>query len=215
MQTNQTTESIPRRRALATRQRGMYPKQRGVSEKPRKNAALPTYLTKPEVDVLLGRAPHASARLLMLTQWRAGLRVAEALNLEPRDVDGDDATIRVRGGKGGRDRIVPCHSELAAAFRMFLDYTPMRRDDKFWSVSPRTALRWVKQAYADGVASGALRAGANVGTHTLRHSYARHLLLHGVTLNYLQRWMGHRRMETTLLYLELLPDPTGSMAGIP
>ena len=62
---------------------------------------------------------------------------------------------------------------------------------------------------------GAIAAGRRVGTHTLRHSYARYLLMHGVPINYLSRWLGHSSIQTTLIYLELVPDPTGNLAAVP
>ena len=57
--------------------------------------------------------------------------------------------------------------------------------------------------------------GRHISNHTLRHSYARHLLVHGIPINYLSRWLGHSSIQTTLIYLELVPDPTGSLATVP
>ena len=62
---------------------------------------------------------------------------------------------------------------------------------------------------------GAIAPGKQVSTHTLRHSYARHLLMNGIPINYLSRWLGHSSIQTTLIYLELVPDPTGSLASVP
>ena len=62
---------------------------------------------------------------------------------------------------------------------------------------------------------GAIAPGKQVSTHTLRHSYARHLLMNGIRINYLSRWLGHSSIQTTLIYLELVPDPTGSLAMVP
>ena len=63
---------------------------------------------------------------------------------------------------------------------------------------------------------GAIAPGKRIGTHTLRHSYARHLLMNGISVNYLSRWLGHSSIQTTLIaYLELVPDPTGSLAMAP
>ena len=53
--------------------------------------------------------------------------------------------------------------------------------------------------------------GRKIGTHTLRHSYARHLLMNNIQINYLSRWLGHSLIQTTLIYLELVPDPSGSL----
>ena len=62
---------------------------------------------------------------------------------------------------------------------------------------------------------GAIGPGKRVGTHTLRHSYARHMLMNGIPINYLSRWLGHSSTQTTLIYLELVPDPTGNLALVP
>ena len=63
--------------------------------------------------------------------------------------------------------------------------------------------------------SGAIVPGRKIGTHTLRHSYARHLLMNGIQINYLSRWLGHSSIQTTLIYLELVPDPSGSLDRVP
>ena len=80
---------------------------------------------------------------------------------------------------------------------------------------PTTAWRWVKTAVKRTEELGTIAPGKRVGTHTLRHSYARHLLLNGIPINYLSSWLGHSSIQTTLIYLELVPDPTGSLALVP
>ena len=85
---------------------------------------------------------------------------------------------------------------------------------------------WLIEVSRNGLAVGAAggrRAteaghppqGRSVGTHTLRHSYTRHMLLNGIPLNYLSRWLGHGRIQTTLVYLDLAPDPSGNLASVP
>ena len=162
-------------------------------------------------------APHGACRLLMLIQWRAGLRVSEALALEARDLqlDTDRPTLRVRRGKSQRTRIVPVHPELAAALRLRLDYGKPTQDARLIGVLRCQAARWVAAAVERAVEAGVLAPGRHVTSHTFRHSYARHLLGNGIPLNVLSRWLGHRSIDTTLRYLALLPDPTGSMAGVP
>ena len=78
-----------------------------------------------------------------------------------------------------------------------------------------TAWRWVKTAVRSAEELGAISPGKQVSTHTLRHSYARHLLMNGIPINYLSRWLGHSSIQTTLIYPELVPDPTGSLALVP
>ena len=82
-----------------------------------KGRTLPEYLDKPEVDALIQAASHPQAVLLMLMQWRAGLRVSEALAVEVADLklESERPTLTVRQAKGGRTREVPVHDELSSA----------------------------------------------------------------------------------------------------
>ena len=63
--------------------------------------------------------------------------------------------------------------------------------------------------------AGAIPTGRRISSHTLRHSYARHLLVNRIPINYLSRWLGHSSIQTTLIYLVLVPDPTGSLGAVP
>ena len=82
-------------------------------------------------------------------------------------------------------------------------------------VSRVTVWRWVQQAVLRASEAGQNPQGRVVGTHTLRHSYERHMLLNGIPLNYLSRWLDHGRIQTTLVYLELAPDPAWSLTSVP
>ena len=86
---------------------------------PKREKRIPEYLEADEINAIIRAAPSPKAKLLMLQQWRAGLRVSEALDLEVRDLSLDAAspTLRVRSGKGGKTRLVPVHPELHAALR--------------------------------------------------------------------------------------------------
>ena len=83
-----------------------------------------------------------------------------------------------------------------------------------WSSSERSSA-WRSASAQLATQRGQLPPGRHVGTHTLRRSYARHLPMNGVPLNYLSRWLGHSDIKTTLIYLELMQDPTGSFTGAP
>ena len=209
--TTETSTAISRRR----RPRGRYPKtQDGATPKPQKR--IPEYLEADEVNAIIRAAPNPKAKLLMLEQWRAGLRVSEALDLEVRDLslDTPSPTIRVRSGKGGKSRLVPVHPELHGALSSALAYGSISQG-RIVEAHPATAWRWVQAAVRRAEELGAIAPGKRVGTHTLRHSYARHLLMNGIPINYLSRWLGHSSIQTTLIYLELVPDPTGSLAMVP
>ena len=204
-----TTTAIARRR----RPRGQHPKRTDEERRPK---PLPQYLEAHEVSAIIRAADDPRARLLMTEQWRAGLRVSEALALEVADLslDADQPTIRVRQGKGRKSRIVPVHPELGAAFQVALAYGNVS-EGRIIDAHRSTAWRWVQKAHARAEQLGAIPSGREVGTHTFRHSYARHLLMNGIPINYLSRWLGHSSIQTTLIYLELVPDPSGSLASVP
>jgi len=178
--------------------------------------SLPEYLEPSEIESLIQLAPHAQARLIMLVQWRAGLRISEALALEVADLDldGDNPALKVRAGKGGKSRLVPVHPELVVALRTRLDYGNIKRGPLFNS-SRSTAWRWLKRALDRAVELNQVPPGRRVATHTLRHSAARHWLASGVPINHVSRWLGHSSLQTTLIYLEILPDPSGHMERVP
>lgn len=153
----------------------------------------------------------------MLLQWRAGLRVSEALAVERRDLslNVERPTRRVRRGQGYRARVVPVHPELDRALAMYCDMLPRGYGGPLVDGSRQGAWHWVKQAAAGCQGTGQLAPGRQVKTHTLRHSYTRHLLLSGIPINYLSCWLGHANLAATLIYLDLLPDPTGSLSAVP
>lgn len=177
---------------------------------------LPEYLEKTEIEALLRAAPHPKAALLQLLQWRAGLRISEALALEPQDLtlDGERPTLKIRHGKGNKPRLVPVHPELGAALRTALAYSGVKKGPII-GVSRATGWRWVQASLKRAQELGAIPQGKKFGTHALRHSAARHWLSSGVPINVVSRWLGHARLQTTLIYLEILPDPLGDMARVP
>ena len=209
---NQQTTAVDRYR----RPRGQHPRpRRDIDEKTVEQ--LPEYLESHEIDALLRAASNPRARLLFLIEWRAGLRISEALAVETHDLslDTDRPTIRVRRGKGSRARIVPMHAELHAALTSALQFGNVGQDDRLVRASRSTADRWIKAAAARAEELGAIPPGRQISNQTLRHSYARHLLVNGIPINYLSRWLGHSSIQTTLVYLELVPDPTGSLSAVP
>ena len=205
------TTAISRQR----RPRGCYPKtQDGAA--PKRERRIPEYLEADEMNAIIRAAPSPKAKLLMLQQWRAGLRVSEALELEVRDLslDTDSPTLRVRSGKGGKTRLVPVHPELHGALISALAYGDITQG-RIIEAHNTTAWRWVKTAVRRAEELAAIAPGKRISTHTLRHSYARHLLMNGIPINYLSRWLGHSSIQTILIYLVLVPDPTGTLAMVP
>ena len=216
-----TTEALPAASEAAPatrtrRPRGQYPKKAEQSAVAVEKK-LPEYIDAHEVNALLRAAPNPRARLLMMIEWRAGLRVSEALALEVGDLslDVEPPTIRVRQGKGRKAHIVPVHPELHSTLTSALQFGNIGQEDKIVRASRSTADRWIRQAQARAQKDGAIAAGRRISNHTLRHSYARHLLMNGIPINFLSRWLGHSSIQTTLIYLELVPDLSGSLVAVP
>ncbi len=211
--------------------RAATPQQDALAKR-RTGGDLPEYLEVPEISGLLQSAPHAQARLLILLQWRAGLRVSEALQVQDLRLDDDNPVLQVRRGKGKKPRSVPVHPELRAALQSAMAYGRLVRRgpvigrgertrpwrgsaDELHGPHRSTAWRWVQEALERAVQLGRIPGGRRVGTHTLRHSAARHWLASGIPINVVQRWLGHALLATTLIYLEILPDPLGDMNRVP
>jgi len=196
----------------------MYPKRTDAQHLPEKKSgkSLPEFLTKDEIDTLIRLASPPEAALLMLAGFRAGLRVSETLDLEVGDINLEDEypTLRVRLGKGRKARIVPLHAELQNALTNFIRYRPGRAS-KLFTITRFTALRWVKDALERAEQLEAIPRGRKVGTHTFRHSAARHWLVSGVPINVVQRWLGHSSLSSTLVYLQLVGDVQGFMERVP
>lgn len=215
--TAETLPAIPESTPATRRRRPRGRYQRRADGDPLKKARpIPEYLEAEEVNAIIRAAPNPKAKLPMLEQWRAGFRVSEALDLEVGDLSFNtpNPTIRVRSGKGDKSRLVPVHPELHGALSSALAYGNISQG-RIVEAHPATAWRWVQAAVRRAEELGAFAPGKRVGTHTLRHSYARHLLMNGIPINYLSRWLGHSSIQTTLIYLELVPDPTGSLASVP
>jgi len=185
-------------------------------------AKLPHYLEPKEIEILIDYAADQSrmAANFMLTMWRAGLRVSEAINLEARDLrfKTDRPQLHIRNAKGHKERYVPAHPELRRTLTEHCQYTKRRGKAPLFIVersgqkaSRQTGYEWVARALVKAIRDRALPIGTVVSPHTFRHSAARHWLAQGVQINTVQLWLGHSNLDTTLIYLSLVPDATGVM----
>jgi len=168
---------------------------------------LPTVLSADELRRLFEVvAHHPRHQALLMTLYGAGLRISEALQLKPADIDSQRMLIHVRGGKGNKDRMVKLSAQLLAALRESWRARPAS-DPGIW-LFPQVG--HLDRAMESGtaqriVARAARRAGMakRVTPHTLRHSYATHLLDAGVDLRTIQLLLGHTNLKTTSLYMHV------------
>jgi len=162
--------------------------------------SLPVVLSRGEVAALFAATESPMYRTLFMAMYGAGLRVGEACRLKTRDVDAKRNVIHVRDGKMRKDRYVMLSSRLLASLRGYWRearpkgpyFFPGKTGDGHISresagIMFRKALVWA------GITKPA-------STHSLRHSFATHLLEDGTELVVIQALLGHRRLETTALY---------------
>ena len=168
---------------------------------------LPTVLSAEELRRLFDVvARHPRHKALLMTLYGAGLRVSEALGLKPADVDGRRMLIHVRGGKGNKDRMVKLSPRLLAALRESWRGRPANDPGVWLFPQVKNPDRPMESATAERIVSrAARRAGITrrVTPHTLRHSYATHLLDAGVDLRTIQLLLGHTSLKTTSLYVHV------------
>jgi len=175
--------------------------------RPKKQHRLPRVYSEEEIQRLLqGEFPNPRHRVLLLTIYAAGLRVSEACHLKVHDIDSQRMTLRVEQGKGAKDRYVPLSSRLLTELRT---YWKLYRPPDWLFTQARDLHQPISVAHAQKIYYDAVaRAGLTLkgGIHTLRHSYATHLLESGVDLPTLQRLLGHASIQSTAIYLHLRQD---------
>lgn len=164
----------------------------------RKNYILPIVLSAEEVLAILSNIENIKHRCIIGLIYSSGLRISEALNLKIADIDSKRMMIRVNQGKGKKDRYVALSDKILILLRNYVkEYKPHeylfygQGNEQYSAVSIRNILRVACQ-----------KAGIRkrVTPHTLRHSYATHLLENGVDLRYVQELLGHSKPETTMIY---------------
>jgi integrase/recombinase XerD len=170
-------------------------------ERPRKEKFLPEVLSEQETKKIIESITNLKHKCLIMTCYSGGLRISEALNLKPSDIDSQRMLIRIRGGKGKKDRITLLSAKLLVLLReYFKEYKPKEFlfEGQFGGqYSDRSAEQVLKLA--------ARRAGIKkkVTLHTLRHSFATHLLENGTDLRYIQSLLGHSSPKTTQIYTHI------------
>jgi integrase/recombinase XerD len=168
----------------------------------KRSGRLPEPLSRSEVARLIEAARNAKHRVLLMTCYAAGLRVGELVRLQPGDIHAERMLIRVREGKGHKDRFTLLSPRLLAELRAYWRAARPRT----WLFEGRGRSGPLPVGTAQKVYYLAKqRAGVTHGhgIHSLRHSFATHLLEAGVDLPTIQRLLGHTSLTTTAKYLHV------------
>ncbi len=182
---------------------------------PRERRAAPEALTRDEVSALLGSVQGDTPlalrdRVMLELLYASGLRVSELVDLELRNLDLEERLLLVRG-KGDKERLVPFGAAALSAIRAWLlDGRPALMRDRAEShlILNHRGGRMSRQSVHAVVQAAGQRAGLahEVGPHTLRHTFATHLLAGGCDLRVLQEMLGHASVATTQIYTHVSAD---------
>ena len=175
-----------------------HPRTHYKLSRPKKAMTLPKVLTQDEVNSILEAAGNVKHRAILSVIYSGGLRISECINLQLTDIDSSAMRIWVRNAKGKKDRITLLSPRILKLLRnYYLIYRPKKwlfegPDHKQYSASSiRSIFKRAKRK---------ARVGAPATVHTLRHSFATHLLENGTNLRYIQQLLGHNSSKTTEIY---------------
>lgn len=169
---------------------------------PKKPQTLPIVLSPDEVLLLLSCVPGHKPRTILTVCYAAGLRISEAIALQPTDIDSQRMTIRVDQGKGHKDRYVMLSEKLLELLRAW--YRCAR--PKPWLFPGAIPGRHITRegvGYSCQLAHQRSGLSKPVSPHSLRHAFAVHLLESGTDLRTIQLLLGHRSLATTARYLRI------------
>ncbi len=169
---------------------------------PRQEKKLPVVLSVEEVRRLLAAVANLKYRTVLMTMYAAGLRISEALHLILADIDSSRGVLRVNQGKGKKDRYVSLSPSLLTALR---DYWKQYRPQHWLFPGSSSTEPLDVSAVQHACQRARKEAGIAkpVRPHSLRHSFATHLLENGTDLRTIQVLLGHRGLNTTARYLHI------------
>ena len=167
-------------------------------DRPRKKQKLPTVLSVQEIKQMIESTTNSKHRCILELLYSSGLRRGELLALEPKDIDSDRMLIHVRNSKGGKDRYTVLGQSTCERLRAYYkEYRPEKylfEGERMQQYSASSVVAIVREA--------ARKTGISkkVTPHTLRHSFATHLLEQGVDIRHIQTLLGHSSTRTTEIY---------------
>lgn len=172
----------------------------------KKDAKLPCIFNKSELRRLFVTPALLKHRVLLMLIYSAGLRSSEVINLKISDIDFERRSIHIRRSKYNKDRLVPLSEYMAHGLKQYLalerPLTWLFNGKTLGSPYSAKAISWVMRE-----AVKAAGIDKNVTVHTLRHSYATHLIEDGLNIVTVKDLLGHSKIETTMIYLHIAQCP--------
>ena len=180
--------------------------------RPRKDKKLPVVLSKEEVAKILSSIENIKHKAILMIAYSSGLRVSEVVKLKPEDIDSKRMLIHIKGSKGRKDRYTLLSETVLETLRVYWrKYRPQK-----WLFEGAREGRYLSTRTADKIFVNACeKAGIKkeVSFHTLRHSFATHLLEGGTDLRYIQELLGHTHSKTTEIYTHVSTKSLGKIVS--
>jgi integrase/recombinase XerD len=171
--------------------------------------SLPTVLSEQEVAAILGQLENIKHKSILSLIYSAGLRISESIHLELRDIDRSRGLLTIRQSKGKKDRYVPLSPKINALLTTYIEaYKPRK-----YLFEGQSGGLYSDRSIQNVFGKACEKAGItkHVTVHTLRHSYATHLLENGTDLRYIQEILGHSSSKTTEIYTHVSKKMIGAI----
>ena len=177
---------------------------------PKRIYRLPVVLSREEVQKIFAQVDNRKHKLMLMTTYSAGLRVSETTRLKVSDIDSKRMLIRVEQGKGKKDRYSLLSKELLIRLREYWRYY-RPQNWLFPGGNPTNPVHTatLQKLFQQARRKAGIEKPATV--HTLRHSFATHLLEQGVSLFTIQHLLGHAHIQTTMIYLHIQSNQKSSI----
>lgn len=173
-------------------------------ERPRKQEKLPKVISKSDVKCLIEHTNNIKHRCIVELLYSSGLRRGELINLKIKDIDSSRMLIRVEGAKGNKDRLTLLSNTMLEDLRLyFKEWKPTE-----YLFEGASKGKYTASSIKSIITKAAKRANilTKVSPHTLRHSFATHLLESGTDLRQIQNLLGHSSIKTTEIYTHVAVD---------
>jgi integrase/recombinase XerD len=175
-------------------------------DRPIREKALPQVLSEEEVSQILKCTRNLKHKAILMTIYSGGLRISELINLKIKDIDSNRMQIRIEGGKGKKDRYTLLSAKTLAILRSYIkEARPHYFLFEGFGSTLEKPVGYGKRSVQNILKAAVKKAGIkkNVTVHTLRHSFATHLLEQGTDLRYIQDLLGHESPKTTQIYTHI------------
>lgn len=166
---------------------------------PKISRKLPAVLSKDEIKKMLNSTKNKKHKLVMELIYSSGLRLSECVNLKRDDLELNEGIGWVRKGKGSKDRMFILSERLKEKLERYMDKSP--GEYLFNGRNGKLSVRAIQKLVREAAKRADIKK--NVSPHTLRHSFATHLLENGVDIRYIQVLLGHSSISTTELYTHI------------